>query len=215
MTMERNGGAKRAVQYMVAPERMPPLKPSEMTEAQRKALAEIEAGPRGKVRGGPYNLILRSPGFMEHSQQLGAYVRYHSPLDMRIREMAALMGARYWTQQFEWFVHIPHALKAGLAQGVIDAIKDGRRPQGMARDEGVVYEIMTELLQNHGVSDATYARALKEFGEPGIVDLVGTSGYYIMIGMIMNVARTAIPDGKPLPLAPLPDQIIVLQDDNE
>ena len=73
---------------------------------------------------------------------------------------------------------------------------------------------MTELLNNHGVSDATYARALEEFGEAGIVDLVGTSGYYIMIGMIMNVARTAIPDGQPLPLAPLPDQV-VRQDDKE
>lgn len=200
------GTGKREVRYVVAPERMPPLTREQMTEAQRKAAAELEAGPRGKVQG-PYNSILRSPGFMEHTQKLGGYVRFECPLDMRIREMAALMGARHWTQQFEWFVHVPHALKSGLGQDIIDAIRDGRRPAGMARDEEVVYDVMIELLNNHGVSDATYARALEQFGEAGIVDLVGTSGYYIMIGMIMNVARTAIPDGKPLPLAPLPDQI--------
>jgi len=206
MATDQKSGGQREIRYVVAPERMPPLKPEQMTDAQRKAAAAIEAGPRGKVQG-PYNSILRSPGFMEHTQKLGAYVRFDCPLDMRIREMAALMGARHWTQQFEWFVHVPHALKAGLGAPIIDAIREGRRPQRMARDEEVVYDVMSELLENHGVSDATYQRALDEFGEAGIVDLVGTSGYYIMIGMIMNVARTAIPDGKPLPLAPLADQV--------
>jgi 4-carboxymuconolactone decarboxylase len=196
----------REVRYVVAPERMPPLTREQMTDAQRKVAAEVEAGPRGKVQG-PYNSILRSPGFMEHCQKLGGYVRFDCPLDMRIREMAALIGARHWTQQFEWFVHVPHALKSGLKQGIVDAIKAGQRPASMAKDEEVVYDVMIELLNNHGVSDATYARALAEFGEAGIVDLVGTSGYYIMIGMIMNVARTAMPDGKPLPLAPLADQV--------
>ena len=206
MAEEMNAGAKREIRHVVAPERMPRLTPEQMTEAQKKAAAALEAGPRGKVQG-PYISILRSPGFMEHTQKLGAYVRFDCPLDMRIREMAALMGARHWTQQFEWFVHVPHALKSGLSQAIIDAIRDGRRPQHMARDEEVVYDVMIELLNNHGVSDVTYQRALEEFGEAGIVDLVGTSGYYIMIGMIMNVARTAIPDGKPLPLAPLADQV--------
>ena len=202
---------KREVRYAVAPERMPKLEPGQMTEAQKKAVAAIEAGPRGGLRG-PYISILRSPGFMEHTQKLGSYVRFDCPLDERIREMVALMGARKWTQQFEWCVHVPHALRSGLDPSIIDAIRDGHRPQRMAKDEEVVYDVITELLENHGVSDATYQRALDEFGEAGIVDLVGTSGYYIMIGMIMNVARTAMPEGKALPLAPLPDQVVLADD---
>ena len=197
---------KREVRYVVAPERMPPLTREQMTDAQRKAADDIESGPRGKLQG-PYNSILRSPGFMEHTQKLGAYVRFGSPIDMKLRELAALIGARHWTQQFEWFVHVPHALKSGLDASIIEALKAGHRPPRMANDEAVVYDVITELLNHHGISDATYARALETFGEAGIVDLVGTSGYYIMIGMIMNVARTAIPDGKPLPLAPLADQV--------
>ncbi len=192
---------------VVAPERMPEIPPERMTEAQKKAAAELSKGPRGSVRG-PFVSIMRSPGFMDPCQKLGAYVRFDCPLDMRIREMAALMGARHFTQQYEWFVHVPHAVKSGLAPSIIDAIRDGYRPSRMARDEEVVYEVMTELLNNKGVSDPTYQKALDQFGEPGIVDLVGTAGYYIMIGLIMNVSRTAIPDGEPLPLAPLPDQVV-------
>lgn len=196
----------REVRYTVAPERMPPLPRERMTDAQKAAADEISRGPRGSVHG-PYTSILRSPGFMAPCQKLGAYVRFESPLDMRIREMGALMGARHYTQQFEWFVHVPHALKSGLDQSTIDALRDGYRPPHMKADEAVVYDFMSELLTNGGVSDPTYARGVEQFGEPGIVDLVGTVGYYIMIGLIMNVSRTAIPDGKPLPLAPLPDQV--------
>jgi 4-carboxymuconolactone decarboxylase len=206
MASEKRAEEQRAVTYVVAPERMPRLRPDQMTEAQKLAEAEISAGPRGDLRG-PFVAIQRSPGFMRPAQQLGAYVRFECPLDMRIREMAALMGARFWTQQYEWFVHVPHALKAGLDPSIVDAIRDGCRPSRMAPDEAVIYQFMTELLNNKGVSDATYAQALEQFGEAGIVDLVGTVGYYVMIGMIMNVARTAMPDGKPLPLAPLPDQV--------
>lgn len=197
----------KQVTFEVAPERMPMIPRERMTDAQKAAADELSNGPRGSVHG-PYISILRSPGFMAHCQKLGAYVRFDSPLDMRIREMGALMGARHYTQQFEWYVHIPHALKAGLDQSTIDAIRDGYRPPSMKKDEDAVYDFMSELLKNGGVSDPTYARALEQFGEPGIVDLVGTVGYYVMIGMVMNVARTAIPDGKPLPLAPLPDQIV-------
>ena len=196
------------VQYSVAPERMPLIPPEKMTEDQRQAAAEIAAGPRGNVRG-PFVAMMRSPGFMRPCQALGAYVRFGCPIDVRLREMAALMGARHYTQQYEWFVHVPHALKSGVDQSIIDAIRDGHRPGRMAPDEEIVYEFFSELFANKGVSDPTYAKALAQFGEAGIVDLVGVVGYYVMIGMIMNVARTGMPEGKPLPLAPLPDQVRV------
>jgi 4-carboxymuconolactone decarboxylase len=195
------------IRYNVAPERMPEIPSADMTDAQKKAAAEIAQGPRGSVRG-PFVAMMRSPGFMGPCQKLGAYVRFECPIDMRLREMAALMGARHMTQQYEWFVHVPHALKSGVSQAIIDAIRDGYRPAHMARDEQIVYDFFNELLNHNGVSDPTYARAVDEFGEAGVVDLVGVVGYYAMIGMIMNVARTAIPDGKPLPLAPLPDQVV-------
>ena len=54
--------------------------------------------------------------------------------------------------------------------------------------------------------DATYERALKKFGEPGVIDLIGISGYYGLLAMVMNVARTAVPEGNPLPLTAFPQQ---------
>ena len=82
-------------------------------------------------------------------------------------------------------------------------IAEGRRPVGMAEDEAVVYDTLTEALEHKGLCDASYARAIKQFGEQGLVDLLAIAGYYGMLALILNVARTALPEGKK-PLDPFP-----------
>jgi 4-carboxymuconolactone decarboxylase len=74
----------------------------------------------------------------------------------------------------------------------------------MAEDEAIVYEFAVELERNRSVSDATYARARERLGEQGIIDLVGICGYYGLLGMVMNVARTPLPAGARPPLAAFP-----------
>ena len=54
------------------------------------------------------------------------------------------------------------------------------------------------------MSDATYARAVKRFGEQGVIDMTGLTGYYTVLAMIMNVARTPLPDGAKAPLTAYP-----------
>ena len=175
-------------------ERMGRIAPENMTETQRNAAAEIASGPRGNVRG-PFNVLLRSPELMSPLQKVGEYLRFKCQLERRIAEMATLIAARHWTQNYEWSAHHPLALKAGLKPEVAQAIADGRRPTGMAKDEDIVYDLLTEALQNKSVSDVTYDRALQQFGEQNVVDLLALAGYYALLGMLMNVARTPLPDG--------------------
>jgi 4-carboxymuconolactone decarboxylase len=179
----------------MARERMSSIAPESMTEGQKKAAAELAAGPRGEVRG-PFNVLLRSPELMSPVQKVGEYLRFRCELDRRIAEMATLIAARHWTQVYEWSAHHPLAIKAGLKPEIAQAIADGRRPTGMAQDEDVVYDLLTETLQNKSVSDVTYERAVKQFGERNLVDLLAIAGYYALLGMLMNVARTQLPDGK-------------------
>ena len=57
--------------------------------------------------------------------------------------------------------------------------------------------------QNKGVSDATWGRALALFGEGGVIDLIGINGYYSLLSMVMNAARTPRPASSAAPLPPL------------
>jgi 4-carboxymuconolactone decarboxylase len=193
------------MRYAVLPERMPPIPLERLNDAQKK-VAAVLAESRGSVRG-PFGAMLRSPGLADCMQQVGQYVRFKCGLDKRINRLAGMLATRHWSNQYEWNGHVPYALKAGMEQTVIDAIAEGRRPPRMRVDEAVVYDFISELYANKSVSDATYARAEAQFGETGIIDLLGVVGYYATNAMIMNVARTAVPNDNPMPLIPLPQQL--------
>ena len=119
------------VQYNVAPERMPAIPEDKMTAAQKKLAAELIAGPRKEVKG-PFVSLLRSPEFASRIQKVGEYIRFVCPLDKRINEFAAIIAARHWNQQFEWWAHYRQAVEAGLDPKIGDAVAEGRRPTGMA-----------------------------------------------------------------------------------
>jgi 4-carboxymuconolactone decarboxylase len=193
---------KKQMRVDILRERLPRIAPEKLNAAQKKVAAEISAGPRKDVRG-PFVPMMRSPGLTGPTQALGAYIRWGAKVPFRLAEFAGLMAARDWSCQYEWAVHVPHALRGGLSQDTIDALAECRRPAKMKKDEAVVYDFVSELLKNRSVSDTTYARAVKQFGEESVVDLVGVVGYYAMIAMLMNVSRTSPPSGV-LPLGALP-----------
>jgi 4-carboxymuconolactone decarboxylase len=186
-----------------AQDRMPPIPPQKMTEPQRQVAIELQ-NARGYALRGPWHPLLRSPDLMGRILELSDYLRFNSALPPRLSEFVILMTAREWTQQYEWQAHLPLALKGGLKPEIAQAVAEGRRPDGMAEDEAALYDLISELLHNKSVSDDTYARALAKFGEQGVVDAVAISGYYTTIAMIMNTARTPLPDGMALPLKPWP-----------
>jgi len=181
---------------------MPPLAPEACSEAQRRAAAAFRAA-RGVEPFGPFQPLLRSPEVLVHASALGEYLRYRPAIGPMLSELAILIVAREWTQDFEWCVHYPIALKAGVRKKIADAIADARRPEGLSGDEAIVYDFSLELHRNKRVCDATYARALDRFGEQGVIDLTAINGYYTFLAMTMNVARTAVPaDGEKLPRLP-------------
>src|SRR5882757_2625481 len=139
-----------------APDRMPPIPRDQWTAAQQKAAIEF-AAIRGQEVFGPFALMLRSPEVMLRAAAMGDYMRYKTALPPALNEFIILLVARHWSQQFEWHVHQPFALKAGLAEQIVAAVAKGRRPEAMSDDESIVYDFATELLRLQNVSDPTYA----------------------------------------------------------
>lgn len=178
--------------------RFPALPPERMTDAQRRVHESIAGGPRGGVRG-PFNALLRSPELADRVQRVGEYLRFNSSLPARLNELAILVNARFWGSKYEWWAHRPLALKAGLAGSVADDLARNRRPATMQPDEAVVYDFCTALHTEHAVDDALFARAVAAFGEAGVIDLIGVSGYYTLVSMVLNVAGVPLPAGERAP----------------
>jgi 4-carboxymuconolactone decarboxylase len=170
-------------------ERLPMPAESQMTPAQSEAAAALIAGPRKGVYG-PFLPLLRSPQLLERVAKVGEYLRFDSVLEVRIRELVTCAAARHVTNQFEWLMHAPLALKAGVSEATIAALHAGARPKDLPADEEAALDFTGELLRTHGVSEAAYEDALQRFGEQGVVELTTLVGYFVMVSWLMNVAHT-------------------------
>ena len=186
----------------MAQSRLPTIPPDQYTDQQKKAAEDFLAARKVPVFG-PFEPLMYSPEVMSQARAMGDYLRYKSGVGNTLSELAILITAREWTQDYEWYVHAPIAAKAGIKPAIIEAIRDGRRPTGMSEDEEIVYDFSSELHKNKRVSDQAFARAEKRFGKPAVVDLVGINAYYTLLAMQLNTARYAMPkDGTPLPRLP-------------
>lgn len=185
-----------------AADRLPTIPPAKYSPEQTQAAEEFQAA-RKKPVFGPFEPLMHSPEVMTQARSMGDYLRYKSALGNTLSELVILITARQWTQDYEWYVHYPIALKVGIKKDIADAIAEGRRPVGMTDDEEIVYDFSTELHNNKRVSDKTFDRADQRFGKKGVVDLTGINAYYTLLAMQLNVAQYQIPaDGKKLPRFP-------------
>jgi 4-carboxymuconolactone decarboxylase len=182
--------------------RLPTLDDNEMTDRQRQLRDAIRSGPRGKlVMEGPFAAFLHAPEYGDLAQRLGAFCRFNTALPPRLSEFAILTTARFWRAQYEWFAHVPHARRAGIADATIRDLHAGRKPRQAPADELAIHDFVTELYRTRRVSDATYRRVHKLLGDAGAVELVGILGYYALISMTLNVFRMDIPASEALPFA--------------
>jgi 4-carboxymuconolactone decarboxylase len=180
------------------PPRFPQLTLDQLSAAQRPVGDQIMKVSSVGI-GGPYNSMLRSPKLAQLLFDLFHYLRWETSIPLKLNELAILVIARQWRSQIEWFAHAPIAAKEGLSANIIAELKANQRPSGMAEDEALVYDFVTELTGTHKVSDETYARAKALFNDQQIVDLTAVAGNYVMVAMLLAMSEQTVPPGKEPP----------------
>jgi 4-carboxymuconolactone decarboxylase len=171
---------------------------------EQLAMAEgVIAGQRGSMQG-PYNVLMRSPQLGNLAQQFGEHTRFNSSLPLALNELVILLVARMWTSQFVWWAHKRIALDAGLDAALVDAIAAGSpaKLQTLPANVSAVYQFAHGLLQKKQVSDTTYAALAAQYGERGVVDVMGTISYYTLVSMCLNVDQYPLPEGAQPELKP-------------
>jgi 4-carboxymuconolactone decarboxylase len=183
-------------------DRFKPLKYDEMTHEQKAMIDHLLAGERQGVRG-PFNVLLRSPEVGDLAQQFGGSMRFHTALPRDVSETIIIMTGRFWMAQYEWTAHKAAALQNGVKPAIVDAIATGKRPTGMSPQMEVAYNFIDELLTTHQVTDAAFKAAMDTYGEKGVVDMMGLSGWYCLVSMVLNVDRYPLGQGVQPELKPL------------
>jgi 4-carboxymuconolactone decarboxylase len=173
--------------------RLPDIVPEKLDAEQRRVYHDILNSPRGVVQG-PLRVWVNSPGLADRAQALGAFCRYDTCLEPRLSELAIIVTGAYWRAGFEWHVHAPIAVKAGIDPRCVEAIRRREKPAFEKADEGLVHDFARELLDDKFVSAATYKRAREVLGERLMIDLVGILGYYGLICMTINAFEVPVPE---------------------
>jgi 4-carboxymuconolactone decarboxylase len=190
-------------------DRFKPLKYDEMTPEQKIMIDHLLAGERGGVRG-PFNVLLRSPEVGDLGAEFGGAMRFRTGLPGNVREVIIIMTGRYWMAQYEWNSHKTAALQNGVNPAIVDAIATGKRPAGMPPEMEIAYTLIDELLTTHQVTDATFKAAKDKYGEKGVVDMIGLSGWYGLVSMLLDVDRYPLPEGVEPGLKPLENPLPVV-----
>lgn len=171
---------------------------AEMSPAQKRVHDQIVAGKRGGF-GGPFQLLIRAPEICEHAAKLGEHLRWGTSLPARLSELAIITTARFWRAQYEWYAHARLALKAGVPEAAVEAIRTGGTPRFIADDEALVYRLCSEIFRTQRLSDTAFSEGIAAFGEQGVVELVALIGYYTLIGNTLNVFQVPLPAGETPP----------------
>jgi 4-carboxymuconolactone decarboxylase len=156
-----------------------------MTPDQLRAAEEFRQ-LRGVEPFGPFIPLLKSPELMTRVSALGEYLRYRSALPPRLRELAILITAAHWRQQYEWDVHAPVALEAGIAQSVLDAVWKGDAPADLDTAQQALHDLCIAIHRDRTVFRALHDRARAALGEQGAIDAIAICGYYSMLAMVLN-----------------------------
>ena len=172
-----------------------------MTAEQQRVYDAVVSGPRGVVVG-PLRAALHQPELADKWQQFGEILRYRTSLPPRLSELAILVTARHWTSQLEWQQHAPAALKGGLAEEIVEAIRTASGRCSRRRTRKRFTTLHFELHEKQIVSEKTYQRTLGLIGVQGVVELTALIGYYTMVAMTLIAHEIPLPEGAAPALPP-------------
>lgn len=178
--------------------RLPVVKRSDLDD-DGKRIYDMLAGGEGKTvtPTGPAAISLQSPKVAEAIQMLNQYLRFHGVLKPRDYEVAILVAAREFDQQYEWSGHEMAARAAKVPQAVIDVIKNKEEALRLSDRDTLIITFARDSFQQHRIGSDVYARAVEMFGKQGTLELATIIGDYAMAAIMLNATDQHLPPGRP------------------
>src|SRR5580698_7316420 len=163
-----------------------------------KRIYDMLAGGEGKTvtPTGPAAISLQSPKVAEAIQMLNQYLRFHGVLKPRDFEVAILVAAREFDQQYEWSGHEMAARNAKVPDAVIDTIKYNRAVLRLSDRDTLLITFARDSFHQHRIDSDVYARAVEMFGQQGTLELATIIGDYAMAAIMLNATDQHLPAGR-------------------
>jgi 4-carboxymuconolactone decarboxylase len=183
--------------------RLPVIKRDDLDADGKRIYDMLAGGPDKTVTPtGPAAISLYSPKVAEAIQMLNQYLRFHGLLKARDFEVAILVVAREYDQQYEWSGHEMGAHRAMVPDEVIDAIRNGKGTAGFSERDALIVKFSRQLLHQHRLDPDLYAKAVDTFGKQGTLELATIVGDYAMAAIMLNATDQHLPANQKATLPP-------------
>lgn len=186
--------------------RLSSLEDGKMTTEHHIALGKINAY-FGAPPSGPFAVWAHHPAFAEGAFQLFMAHRHEAKLERSLFELAVIIVARNWSADFVWARHSQAALKLGIGEAIVEAIRTAQSPPFTDERQRATANIIQELTWNRKVCDATFADAVHHLGTEQLVALINAATFYAMVCNGTVAFATPLPErlGVTQHLPPLPN----------
>ena len=173
----------------------PILTRDQVPENLREAFDHETADSGGVVDSGPGSAMINSPEMRRRSNYLVNYLRDDGSLPKRIQELVMILTARNMDCQYIWHAHAARARQQGIIDEFVDNLRDGKPLPQLEEDLQIVVNYVTELFDNHRVSEGTFQAALNQFGALSLTEITTLMGYYSLLAFNANSFEIDVPDG--------------------
>jgi len=174
--------------------RVTPLPAAEWTQAERELLsgnlARADRYLSGEPDAPPMPAILGL--FARHPRVTGPWLAFSGTLldagtlEPRDRELLILRVAARARSHYEWAQHVRIAAAAGLTSRQITAVPDGPGAPGWTDRQRDLLNAADQLLDDHVIDDATWARLAAFLDERQLLELAFVVGSYACLAMVLN-----------------------------
>jgi len=162
--------------------RLPYVKRRDL-DAEGQAIFDMLPGqlPNGSVSG-PLAWPAYNPGVAKALLDLHNAAVATRELDDYERELAIMVACRETNYMLEWDAHKRSALKAGVPESVLTVVRDNRSLQGLSERDATIIHLGRQLYRDKRVDSATFAAAVDQFGNKGVMDMVAVMNTYAVSG---------------------------------
>jgi alkylhydroperoxidase family enzyme len=136
-----------------------------------------------------YRMLLHSPPLAEGWLTFFTAVRQKGVLSGRHRELAILRIAVINGADYEFKAHVPFALKEGLTQAQLDALRAERTPDGLSEADRAVLAYADAMTRQVRVPDEVFAQARQQLPERELVELTVTIAGYNCVSRFLEAIQ--------------------------
>lgn len=140
---------------------------------------------RGKISNG-YAPYLNAPEYVVKVAQLGTYIRFESSLPQRAYELLAFVTSAERDNPYEGDLHQGNSAKLGVAPALIEAVCAKAELKDQTSEDALYVRCAREMMRENRLSDESFEEVRRRHGDRGVIDLIGTIGFYAMLACVHN-----------------------------